>query len=161
MSTAPEREIEVIFEASPEPEIIEAAAQPTALSRGTGFIAPMTQAEMMRAEIRSIEDDILKKSSDIVDATLAFAEVDPSHKEPPEAWIRKLGYEKALQRFRVARSSWMSSKEGPVALRIAKEVFGSIVKARSVENSGQRTLNVAFVEMSVPLPRFEKKKVDR
>lgn len=135
---------------------------PAAISRE---IAPIVASEVVLApersiqerkadRLRAIEDQLLQDSIAIVSDTMRFPQIDPNDATVNPEWIKELGYEKATERDRVARYGLMSAKEAPVGIKVAQAISSSIIKARSVEKAGPRSLNIAVVQMTAPPPIF-------
>lgn len=120
----------------------------------------LQRQEAQASRIREIEDELLGESLSILQDSLRFKEIGPDSKEPPVAWVEELGPQKAMERFRVAMAAWMSAKEAPVALSIAKSLAVGIVKARATEKGGARTLNMTMVQMNMPQVNWEEIEVD-
>jgi hypothetical protein len=145
--------------------------------------APLTEvvdepfdAASQRARLRSLEDDLLERTLRIIDGAMHFDEIDdPADGASPEAvaagvddslaipedWVRELGFVKAQRRMRMARAAWKGAKDGPVGLKLASQVFNGIVKARATEKAAPAQLNVISIQMTAPLPVFERMKVER
>ena len=77
----------------------------------------------------------------------------------PQAWIDELGEEGAKRRMRMARAAWKPIKDSAVGFKIATQVFTGIVKARATEKGRPVELNIGVVQLSAPLPEFERRKV--
>jgi hypothetical protein len=135
-------ELEPVKLAKPEPKTL--AAEDTA-----------------HAEIKSIEDNLYRRSLKVVLGVMDFANIGPEDTEPPAAWIEQLGYEEALQRFRLAQAGQMGPKTAPVAIKAATSLVAAIAKVRAMEKtSGPKTLAISFVQLSAPLPEFPRRIVD-
>jgi hypothetical protein len=111
--------------------------------------------------IRAVEDEIHKESANVLRGVLAFSEVDPAWESPPDDWIAAYGQVEAEKRFRLAKYALMNAKEAPVGLKLAKDTFVGMSKARAAEKGGARTLNMTFVQMSRPMPVFPEKDVEK
>lgn len=128
----------------------------------TGEIVPMTSKAMEKsqsARLRSLEDEILNEATEVISGSLAFSKIDPEDPEPPVAWVRDLGEERARERHRLAKYALMSQKDAPVGLKMATVVYSSIVKARATEKGGTRVLNVALVQMPAANVTYPKREV--
>lgn len=121
--------------------------------------ARKSHAEQRQDEIREIEDELLRKSLEIVDASLDFCKVDPTIETPPEQWVRELGADKAERKFKVAKAAWMAPKDAPCGILMAKSVSLGIIKARAAEGTAPRGLNIA-VQMVVSAPHFPELEVE-
>jgi len=83
-----------------------------------------------RVALALIEEEVFRESMDMINGMNAFSDIDPSDTHPPQEWIDQLGKKKAWKKFRIAKSSWMGSKEAPIALRIVPPIAGAIMRAR-------------------------------
>jgi hypothetical protein len=113
-----------------------------------------TPKQTQLERIRAIEDSIYQQSASVVFGALRFADLTPESEEPPQSWVDELGKEEAWRQFRSARYATMPGKDAPEGIKVASTVFAAITKARAAEKGGPRNLNVAFVQMSAPLPQF-------
>lgn len=149
-------------------------------------LAPAEKAH--HRHLRALEDKVLEHSLRIVADAMHFDEVDDNaaeelerlaavaeamrRGEPPSPatavapqqvipahWIAELGEEGAKRRMRMARAAWKPIKDSAVGFKIATQVFTGIVKARSVEKGKPVELNIGVVQLSAPLPQFERRKV--
>lgn len=136
---------------------------------GTGELVPvkvpapalLRSAEEIRIEkMRSIEDELLETNLAIMRDVSAFRDIMPDTEYPPQEWLDKYGYEESYKRLRVARASWMSAKEAPVALAISKSLTVGIIRARATEKTAPRSLNIALVQMTAPSQVFEEKEIE-
>lgn len=96
--------------------------------------------------LRDLEDTILLRASNVVDAAMAWGEIECNTAEPPSAWIEAMGYGAAKQRLNVAKAAWMPQSQAPVGLKLAVAVQVGIAKARGQgKNAGVQNLNVQIV----------------
>lgn len=130
-------------------------------SKPTSLVAPPAQAATRHVEerrersIRSLESDLLEKSLTVAMDSMRAFEISPDQEEPPEAWVKELGVKGAVERLRTAKMSLLSKKEAPVAIDVAKTVAMGIIRARSVEKTGPKVLNVQFVNLpTAVLPKI-------
>lgn len=107
----------------------------------------VTDPVQAMARFREVEDDIFQESIEILHGALGFAAIDPEVDAPPQSWIDRLGYAKAMERYRLAKYALMSQKEAPVGLKMAQNVHASITKARASGNKLPARLNVMLVQM--------------
>lgn len=91
------------------------------------------------------QQEIFEEAAKITEDVLAFRDLDPALTEPPPEWVAALGEDEALKRFRVARSAWMSAKEAPVGIKVAKELVVGISKALGESAQAPRILNMQKV----------------
>lgn len=115
---------EIVPDNAPETKIV---ALPESISNG----------------LARIEDDLLDKSAKIVDAVQAFAEIDPSDEHPPAEWVEKYGKKAAIERHRLARAGWMSTKEAPIGIKVAHDTMMGIMRVRS-QRQVAGSINVAI-----------------
>lgn len=120
------------------------------------------------ATLKTIEADLLRNSMEVVGDSLRFREIDPGQIDPPSEWVEELesahpgkGLELANQRLRCANAGWMNKKDSPVAVQVAQALAIGIIRSRSAEKSGPRTLNVQVVQMSAPLPDFPRLRLEK
>lgn len=118
------------------------------------------RAVSQHARLERIQDDLLERSLAVVDGSVSFADIEPGALEPPPEWIEQYGHEGAMRRLRVARASWMNAKEAPVGIKVAAQVAVGILRAKAQEKSGPKTLNIAVVQMTAPLPQFEEREIE-
>lgn len=138
------------------PQIVEAMKErkpPTA-------IVGASPAYIQHQRLTSMQDDLLERSLMVVDASMAFAEIDPESKKPPKKWVEDMGEQEALIRWRIARAGWMSAKDAPVGIKVASAVAVGIIKAKATEKAGPKQLNIALVQLSSPLPQFPEQDVE-
>lgn len=135
-------------------------ANPKDLSNRGKSVAADAMAKVPQAEaLRAIENRVLDKAMNIVEATLDFREVDPAVEEPPPEWFEKYG-DQAIQRYRLARAGWMKPSEAPVGMKVAYNVLVGVVKARATEKAPPK-LNIQLVQMQVNLPTFPEQEVEQ
>lgn len=111
--------------------------------------------------IRSMEDELLEESLEVVEGALMFAHIAPDQKEPPEEWVERWGREKAERMFRLAGYGLMANKDAPVGIKVARDIATGILRNRATEKMGPRELNVAFVQMPMAaLPQYPEKEIE-
>lgn len=116
---------------------------------------------IQNAELASMQDELLVRSLNVVEGAMAFAEIEPTDSDPPAEWIEQLGEEKARIKFRIARAAWMAAKDAPVGIKVASALAVGIIKAKATEKAGPKQLNIAFVQMTAPLPQFVEQELER
>jgi hypothetical protein len=122
-------------------------------------VAPAPLAEPIDT-LRAIEDRVLTKALRVVEDGLAWADIDIGEKGIPDEWIRECGsLVEAKKRQRAAHAAQCGPKEAPVGLKLAKEVFVGVVKARATERAAPKQLNLIVGKMDFQLPSFPKVKV--
>jgi hypothetical protein len=120
--------------------------------------------ERAERELQRIENEIVSEASEMIHSVMKFAEVDPSRPpdELPGAWLDEIAHleigsiehadaaEQLKKRHRVAKAGWLSAKEAPVALAIAKSVLVGAMKAKAMAGNAPKTLNLTMVSISAP-----------
>ena len=112
------------------------------------IVAPPSPAPLNK--LQRMEEDILERSLEVVQASMHWQDIEPDAEEPPQAWVDELGREGAQKRFRVARAAWQSAKTAPVGLSLAKATALGITKVRAMTKMATPTLNVNFVNFQAP-----------
>ena len=101
------------------------------------------------AVLQYLENQIYEENLRNVLAASMFAEIEPDAKVPPLEWVKQHGQKEANRMFRIAKGAWMNAKEAPVGLAISKSIVTGFAKARAVERSGGKNLNmVVAVEIT-------------
>ena len=91
-----------------------------------------------------LEEAALVQTSSILEAALAFADVEnPEDLRTPPNWREKYG-DDADRRYRIAKMALLPKAQAPAGLQIAVDTFRSMVRARAGKSSGSQTLNVAI-----------------
>lgn len=136
----------------------DSSSLPDALVKANEARIEQSEEEMSLA--RSLEDEVLHESIEIVRGMNAFAYLDGAEDETvPQHFIDECGgdVERAKRMARVARASWMAAKEAPVALLNASKVAMAIIRAKSMENSVPSTLNATVVYINQPVMKGDDK----
>ena len=111
--------------------------------------------------LKSIEDEMLERSLQVVGGAVDFAELDPENPQMPTGWVEKYGQEAALRRYRAALAGLANPKEAPVGLKVATQFAVGAIKARATASGGSKTLNIKKVVFPVNAkPVFEEIEVD-
>lgn len=122
--------------------------------------APIVLVEPSKMELNhrwlaKKQQAIFEQASRVTEDTLLFRDLDPAADAPPEKWVSELGTDEAWKRFRVARSAWMSAKEAPVGIKVAKELVIGISKALGDSAQAPRIINMQKVTVHTgPAPEF-------
>jgi hypothetical protein len=118
--------------------------------------------ERTERELKKMENELYKESHDVVFSAVAHTfDIDPEDGELPAEWLAELEHctdeeERASKlrelnrRKRIATYALLPPKEAPVALQIAAKVLGGMHKARAMEGSAPRELNLTLVSFSAP-----------
>lgn len=144
-------------------EVLESVPPPTFLAPPMAEIVvpeedsrALQQAKLDR--IREFEDAMLMRASSIVEDAMSFADIDKDHPSDnvPDEWLAQCGGDRkrAVAKMRVAKAAWEGTRDMPGGIKIAAQVMTSIIKARSMEKSAPKQLNVQVVNISAPLPDF-------
>jgi hypothetical protein len=102
------------------------------------------------SRIRDLEDDILERSCRVVDAGMAWGEVEFNQPEPPREWVEQYGEKAARDRLNIAKAAWMPQSQAPVGLKLAAQVLVGIAKARGLRVA--QTNNQLNVQICLPPP---------
>jgi hypothetical protein len=133
----------------------DAAAAPCEVVRPATPLATRENVQLAiaseQARLRGLEDDIHRRALVCLDDVSRWVEIDPAWTEPPAEWVAEIGQERAEQRLRVAKSAWMSAKEAPVGIAVAKSFAVGIAKARATEKGGGGSLSVQQVIFNAPV----------
>lgn len=119
----------------------------TALSQGANS-AEMTAMQ----RLDEIENKVFDASANLIIDALSYSEVDPNSEEPPVEWVVELGPKRAHQKWVIAKSAWLSSKEAPIALTIAQNVYRAISASKAHRAVPIRSLNVASIVVHAKAP---------
>ena len=126
-------------------------AEPSQLARGSRY-----QDELRSTQLRAIleaENRVLQTSQQVVEAVLAFHEVEPDQVLPPADWVERYGKDAAEKRLRVARSGWLPSAHSPSAVKIAAQVMVGIAKSRGqIAAAAAMPAGDVNVRISLPSP---------
>lgn len=130
--------------------------------------------ERAERELQRLENEIVSEAAEMMRSVMRFSEIDPEKPEMPNAWLDEIAHlevgsveheqavEQLSKRHRIAKASWLSAKEAPVALAIGKSVLVGAMKARAMAGSAPKTLNLTMVSISAPgqaMPAFPEKEV--
>lgn len=116
---------------------------------------------MAHDRLQEIQDQLLQKSLEVVGAAMAFSDIEEDSTAPPDAWIAELGQDSAHARWRLAKAAWRTGRDAPVGIKLASQMAVGILKAKAVEKTGPKTLNVALVNWTGPLPQFPEQDFER
>lgn len=108
------------------------------------------KTEQRLARIEEIEDRVYDISTQVIEATMAFSEVDPDQAVPPPEWVALYGEKAAMQRLQVAKAGWMPQNVAPSAVKLAAMVRNGIIRGR---NYNKQQLNQQInVKIALPAP---------
>lgn len=141
---------------SPPLPVVEASVVPAAVNTGQ-----LTREEQIDSALRELENSILQKSLEQIEAGISWPKVAPElgeEEDVPEEFKKRYG-DKALENYRVARANLMSAKNAPVGLKQNVAVATGIIKARAHEKSGPKILNMNLVEMPLVQINFPETEV--
>jgi hypothetical protein len=124
------------------------------LKSGALSVADASALQREKAEyLHGLEEEIFLSALNIVEGALSFAEVDPSGMMTvPDEWVNRFGRTEAEKRFRIAQMACMPSRDIPAGMKIAMEVFQTIVRCRSDRDAmgSVKTLNVMMMQLPAP-----------
>lgn len=106
------------------------------------------------ARLDEIQDAVKQESFEVVSAVVSFAEIEEGAAAPPESWIQKFGFARAMKRFRLAKAGWLGAKEAPIGIKVAASIAGNIIKAQG-NDGDRRPLNMTFVKVTNTLPKYD------
>jgi hypothetical protein len=111
--------------------------------------------ELSLAEVKHIEDNLLRDSSEIVKDSLRFAEIAFDDKGEvisyPDEW-NALSDSDRERKIRIAKANWMSSSDVPHGIKMAERVVLAITKSRKEESTNKHTLNIQYAQFTTPTP---------
>jgi len=119
-----------------------------------------------QSRLQALQNEIFEDSVSKLRTLMRFDEWPAGDRDKQEAvklrWIMA-GMEpaEADRHANLLNAAWMSKKDAPVALDILRSIYVSEVKARSLENSAPKTMNVQVVALSAPIPNFKRVRVDK
>lgn len=119
-----------------------------------------------RDRLQALQNEIFEDSVSKLRMLMHFDEWPAGDSEKQEAlklsWVMNgMKPEEADRRANLLNAAWMSKRDAPVALDILRSVYVSEVKARSLENSAPKQMNVQVVALSAPIPAFRRVRVDK
>lgn len=106
--------------------------------------------EQRLARLSELEDQVFLTAAGVINAFIAFHEVDPEQAIPPEDWVREYGEEAALKRLAVAKMGWLPKNQAPAGVDLATRVYVGTIKARSYRAG--TTNNQLNVKIELPAP---------
>lgn len=117
--------------------------------------APIEKAQDKElALLREVDRRIESSANEIVEGTMRAFDVPFDATACPEGWKELYGPEEAERRFRIAKAAQLPTASAPVALKLAHQMKSGIMAAKAKRNDGPKTMNVALVKMTAPLPNF-------
>jgi hypothetical protein len=119
-----------------------------------------TRAEATLAELRHIEDELLKENMAIMRDAAKMRDIDGKSDEIPMEWIAEVGIFEAQKRLRIAKEAWKPSGNAATGLQLAKAVMVGIIKARATEKGRPMHLAIGTVAVNMPMPMFKVVEVD-
>lgn len=124
-------------------------------------IEPKPLAKTRPDTLRDVEEEIHEEAAAVIQDALRFSELAPEATEPPYEWVKEVGMERAMKRFYTAKYALMNAKEAPIGLRIAKDTLLGMVRAKSKEKAGPKTLNMVVVQMTGSIPVFDEIEIEK
>lgn len=110
----------------------------------------IAREERKDRSLRAMEDKLLDESLSVVGDALKFAHLSEDAEGPPAEWVDEVGVEAAERRFRVAKAAQLPAAKAPMGIRLAANLAVGIIKARATEKTGDKTMNIAVVQMPAP-----------
>lgn len=109
--------------------------------------------EARLARIAELEDRVFETAMGVIEATLAFQEVDFNQKDPPPEWIAQYGEEGARRRLNVAKAGWLPASHAPAAVKYSLQAAAGIGRMRGnrVQVSAN-SVNVKIQQITLPPP---------
>lgn len=152
------KKAEVIVEVVEKPAMIPVSqTHRVATVEGSLLTAYETDLKRRQDELKSVEDELLQESMEVLSGALQFANVKFDAAEAPEELVKKLVAEgKDPEKvFRIMKAAQMKSSEAPVGLMIAQKTAMGILKARASDKAAPKPLNVA-IQVVTTLPEFKR-----
>ena len=106
------------------------------------------------SEMKALVDEIFEEAAGNIAGVMKFADIDQQNPDVvPQAWIDRYGQEKAEKQHRLALMGLSNSRNAPVGIKTAQQVFTGIMKARENKGNEYRQLNMIFVRMESHAPK--------
>lgn len=124
---------------------------------------PLTREEKIADKLRSLEDELLNESLQIVSDAMKFRDIEPGAEGYPDEWTRGTGlaHDEAVKRLRVAKLAHLPPKDAPVAFVLAQRTAVGIIKARATEKASPRELNAVVFKMEIDARVYPQIKVEK
>lgn len=113
-----------------------------------GFLEELEEEEAITgiprstlAKLHQMEDELLQQSAQITAGVMGFVDVDPSQEEPSEEFREKYG-EDADKMFKLARFGYVSKRNAPIGIEIARQVYVGISRNRAQAKGLPSQLNL-------------------
>lgn len=135
-------------------ELIRTNSKAIAVKKAAQELAKVEQ-ELSLAEVKQIEDSLLRDSSEIVKDSLRFAEIEFDDKGEVLAYPREwdaLPSSERERKIRIAKANWMSSSDVPNGIKMAERVVLAITKSRKDESTNKNVLNIQYAQFTTPTP---------
>ena len=87
--------------------------------------------------IAEIEEQLFAETVDSMHAILAYAELDEDAEAPPNSWVEEYGKKGAWARFRKCKDAAKPTAAVPFGLRMAPDVFKTLIAARATVMAGK------------------------
>lgn len=111
--------------------------------------------EERQAALRGLETELLEECIVVSRDTLRFREISEEQDMPPQEWVDEVGLDAAMERFRCAKSGWMSRKNAPIAVQLAVQLGVGIIKSRATEKMGSKTINAVVVQFPAAPNKYQ------
>lgn len=108
--------------------------------------------KLIRQErMEALEQRVYEHAGGVVEALLAFTEIDPQQADPPPDWVERYGEVAARQRLQVAKAAWLPAASFPAGGKLAVQVLTGITRGRQHRNQ-KLTQNNINVKIALPAP---------
>ena len=114
--------------------------------------------------IKEMEDSIYMDSLEVVEGVQSFWKVDAKdacNEDPPDSWVDEYGAERAIKMWRLAKAGNLTKQEAPMGIHAALAHAQSVMRSRSSEQAGGKTLNIGTMVNMPPLAQlYPEREVD-
>ena len=131
-------------------------------------IVKAAPSALLKAErgLKKLENEVYQEATELLYTAMTHSfDLQPTEEgcDTPPEWLDELDMARTHEerarvmrnldkRKRIAMCALQSPKDAPVAFALAKAVFVGMQRARAMEGSGNRTLNVNLVSITAPMP---------
>jgi hypothetical protein len=106
--------------------------------------------ETRLARLEELETEIFERATGVLNAALAFAEITPTQRDPPQSWVDEYGEAAARQRLAIAKLGYLPTSVSPNGFKLAQQfVIGSMRGRAYRAKVTQNNLNVT---LALPVP---------
>lgn len=141
--------------------IAELVVAPEPAPLATPARRELSVAEKASEGLKSLEDEMLKASLEVVGGAIDFIEIDPQEPDKmPPGWVKKYGRKGAERRHRAAVAGLENAKEAPIGIKVATQFAVGAIKARATAQGGNSQLNINVISIGVRPEKYEEVEVD-